>query len=1028
MKICSILTSLMIFALIASLNSFAQAPHLVEGDSKVRLIYFLPRNRPPTPNIDARMRTLIKDVQRFYAEQMDAHGFGRKTFGIETDPTGKPVVHRIVGKHTDGYSADKIAEELNQHFDLFNGFYLIVIEASEEEIGLCGIARSRANHAGTVIIAASSHNQQCFSSRVIAHELGHAFGLEHDFRADAYVMSYGCFIDPDTGALHVVESHRLSDSAAEWLDVHSAFEPRLENKKNKIDTVSQINLLSQRLIAPPNTLSLRFQIIDPDGLHQARLSVHDGIEYVLVSSKLLDGSKNASVEFVTSDLIRSDAGIDIGVNTIDVSGNFVECSAYFTLDDTILRDTYLRVLEGNHEGWIKSIAFSPDGKKIATGTYLPGTTEDSGMLRLWDTDTGRHIKTLANKGIYSGMAFSPDGNKIAGGLAKLRLWDAWTGKLLQTFKHGHGFASVAFSPDGKRILAGGLGFAYLYATSSGRLTRTLNTQNAGRQTVVSFSPNGERIAAINADNSVSTWNINTGRRIRTFEDEQIKLVSFSPNGKKIATVSVFAEPAVHLYNVNTGELLQTLSNPVDIWSVAFSPDGNRIATGDNNGTIRLWNTHTGKHLRTLRGHGNSIQVQSLAFSPDGAILASADNVGKVVLWEIHKGQIAALPQVVQIPDQSPTPQVRMDQSQRPPMYWVDAGRLRRLVGAKVENLVPSVQNATSLAVDVAKDKLYWTEKTSDKTGKIRRVNLGGNPNVQLVKNLASVPRGIAIDTTNGKLYLTNAWGKVQQLNVDGSNFQPNLITNLKSPKHIVLDVERGKLYWIEQTSDRTGKIQRANLNGSAVQLVKNLASVPRGIAIDTTNGKLYLTNAWGKVQQLNVDGSNFQPNLITDLDAPQGVSVDTAGRKIYWTEQNSIRRADLNGENIEDVVTSVGTPIGIVLGNGPAAAPAAPALVEHPPEATVILANYPNPFNPETWIPYQLSENADVEISIHATGGQLVRTLNLGHQAAGIYESRSRAAYWDGRNALGERVASGLYFYTLTAGHFTATRKMLIRK
>ena len=748
MKICSILTPLMIFALIASLNSFAQAPHLIEGDAKVRLIYFLPRNRPPTPNIDARMRTLIKDVQRFYAEQMDAHGFGRKTFGIETDPTGKPIVHHIVGKHTDGYSADKIAEEMSQHFDVFNGFHLIVTEGSEEEIGLCGVARSRTNHAGMVIVSASS--QQCFNSRVIAHELGHAFGLEHDFRADAYVMSYGRFLDPHTGSLHAVEPHRLSDAAAEWLDVHSAFKPRRENK---IDTVSQINLLSQRLISPPNTLSLRFQVTDPEGLHQARLSVHDGIEYVLVSSQVLDGSKNATVEFVTSDLVRSDGGIDIGVSTIDVSGNFVECSAYFTLDETILRDTYLRALEGNHEGWIKSIAFSPDGKKIATGTYLPWTTEDTGMLRLWNTDTGQHIRTLANNGIYNGMAFSPDGNKIAGGLAKLRLWNAWTGELLQTFEHGHGFVSVAFSPDGKRILAGGLGAAYLYATSSGKLIQTLNTQNGGRQTVVSFSPDGERIASINSDDSVSTWNIDTGRRIQTFEDQKVKLVSFSPNGKKIATVNVFAEPTVHLYNVNTGKLLQTLSQPVDIWSVAFSPDGKRIATGDNNGTIRLWDTHTGQHLRTLRGHGNSIQVQSLAFSPDGAILASSDEAGKVLLWEIHKGQIAAAP----------------------------ADRL-----------------------------------------------------------------------------------------------------------------------------------------------------------------------------------------------------LSTADRQT--------------------------------------------------PEATTLLPNYPNPFNPETWIPYQLAEPADVRIAIYAVDGKRVRTLDFGHQPMGHYDSRSRAAYWDGRNALGELVASGVYFYTLTAGDFTATRRMLILK
>ncbi len=98
------------------------------------------------------------------------------------------------------------------------------------------------------------------------------------------------------------------------------------------------------------------------------------------------------------------------------------------------------------------------------------------------------------------------------------------------------------------------------------------------------------------------------------------------------------------------------------------------------------------------------------------------------------------------------------------------------------------------------------------------------------------------------------------------------------------------------------------------------------------------------------------------------------------------------------------------------------------PEKTALLANYPNPFNPETWIPYHLAKPADVTLTIYATNGSVVRTIALGHQVAGIYQSRNRAAYWDGRNAVGESVASSIYFYTLTAGDYTATRKMLIIK
>ena len=98
------------------------------------------------------------------------------------------------------------------------------------------------------------------------------------------------------------------------------------------------------------------------------------------------------------------------------------------------------------------------------------------------------------------------------------------------------------------------------------------------------------------------------------------------------------------------------------------------------------------------------------------------------------------------------------------------------------------------------------------------------------------------------------------------------------------------------------------------------------------------------------------------------------------------------------------------------------------PSETRLLLNYPNPFNPETWIPYQLAEATEVTMMIHSMNGSLIRMLELGHQAAGTYKSKSQAAYWDGRNELGEQVASGLYFYTLTAGDFSATGKMLIRK
>ena len=98
------------------------------------------------------------------------------------------------------------------------------------------------------------------------------------------------------------------------------------------------------------------------------------------------------------------------------------------------------------------------------------------------------------------------------------------------------------------------------------------------------------------------------------------------------------------------------------------------------------------------------------------------------------------------------------------------------------------------------------------------------------------------------------------------------------------------------------------------------------------------------------------------------------------------------------------------------------------PKETALLPNYPNPFNPETWIPYRLAEDAFVTLTIYNGSGRVVRTLDVGHRTAAFYESRAKAIYWDGRNEFGERVASDVYFYHLSAGDYSATRKMLVLK
>ena len=180
---------------------------------------------------------------------------------------------------------------------------------------------------------------------------------------------------------------------------------------------------------------------------------------------------------------------------------------------------------------------------------------------------------------------------------------------------------------------------------------------------------------------------------------------------------------------------------------------------------------------------------------------------------------------------------------------------------------------------------------------------------------------------------------------------------------------------------------------------------------------------------MNLDGSSFQPNFITGLESPRQVAVDMVGGKVYWTEQGKLRRAELDGENVQDVVTGLGelTDIAIGIQTGAMDVAAAP-MTQAVPEQTRLLANYPNPFNPETWIPYHLATDTHVKVHIYDTRGSLVRSLELGHQRAGTYTSRGRAAYWDGRNDVGERVASGIYFYQLQADGLSSLRKMVIVK
>ena len=186
----------------------------------------------------------------------------------------------------------------------------------------------------------------------------------------------------------------------------------------------------------------------------------------------------------------------------------------------------------------------------------------------------------------------------------------------------------------------------------------------------------------------------------------------------------------------------------------------------------------------------------------------------------------------------------------------------------------------------------------------------------------------------------------------------------------------------------------------------------------------------GSVVTLTLSGRDYARSIFDIRDAVEVAGIN--GVTIPWHQPDRQSDTIITIELEFDVDMEADGTLTFTVESGAIANYNGPALTAQLPvtasKEDILAANFPNPFNPETWIPYQLASDADVTLTIHSLDGQLVRRLALGHQVAGTYYSRSRAAYWDGKNDLGEPVASGVYFYTLTARDFTATRKMLIRK
>ena len=526
----------------------------------VQMIYFLPNDRPFRQEFVDSMKVTIRHVQTFFADQMEAHGHGRKTFRFETDAQGEPVVHRVDGQHPYDYYRSRgniNTTEIWQKFDRTNKVYLILVTGI---LSVGGYATGNKN-GGVAWVTR-------WGWKLVAHELGHAFGLPHDWRDGDYIMSYGA---GNTGRWII------SACAAEFLAVHPFFNPDIPYEEIGAPT---IELISPNVYPTGSTsVSIRLKISDPDGLHQVLL-LNDNTtnaKKALRMCKGLNGETEAIVQFEYDGVIPSSydpygTGTSLSnplihqitVSPVDIKGNASllgdSRSKSFILFNASLQSNIIATLEG-HKDEITSVLFSPNGTTLASGSW-------DETVKLWDVVTRTNIATLERQ---SSIAFSPDGTTLASAVyGTAKLWDVATRTNIATLEgHTSWVRSVLFSPDGTTLASG------------------------------------------HWDGTINLWDVGTRTNIATLEGHSgnVSSVSFSPDGTTLASGS--SDGTVKLWDVATRTNIATLEYISSVSSVSFSPDGTTLAAGSNR-EVKLWDVATRTNIATLEGHIG--WVSSVSFS------------------------------------------------------------------------------------------------------------------------------------------------------------------------------------------------------------------------------------------------------------------------------------------------------------------------------------------------------------------------------------------------------------------------------
>jgi WD40 repeat protein len=295
--------------------------------------------------------------------------------------------------------------------------------------------------------------------------------------------------------------------------------------------------------------------------------------------------------------------------------------------NTSLRKIALVSTLTGHSGAVWSVALSPDGQTLASGSA-------DKTIKVWNLDTGQLRRTITgHSDIIRSVTFSPDGQTLASGSGDktIKLWNLQTGQIRTLSGHSGPVWSIAISPDGQTLASGsGDNTIKIWNIQTGKLVRTL-TGHSKRVFSVALNPDGQTIASGSEDKTIKIWNLQTGELIRTLSghSDAVRAVAFSPDAEKLASSSW--DKTIKIWNLRTGKPSTFGGHRDRVVSVAFSNDSQTLASTSLDNTIKIWHVQTGKLLQILSGHSD--WVLSVATSPTGQTLVSSSKDKTIKIWQ-----------------------------------------------------------------------------------------------------------------------------------------------------------------------------------------------------------------------------------------------------------------------------------------------------------------------------------------------------------------------------------------------------------